>query len=114
MKSTQNILIGARHRINPNDVILLTADINYTQIYCVNGCKLTVATTLKTLEQRFSDCTEFFRTHKSYLINLNFIKSSDLISNKGFIQMKNDYRVTISRRKKRAFKERISIIFETI
>lgn len=113
MKTFQNILIGARRTVNPKDVILLTADENYTQIYFSNGVKVTVATTLKILEKRFSN-SDFFRTHKSYLINLNYIKSSDLITDKGFIQMANGYRVMISRRKKRAFQAKISTISETI
>lgn len=108
------IPMGGRQNANPQEIMLMQADENYTKVYFSNGQKLTVATTLKTLKQRFLDCTEFFRTHKSFLINLNYVKNLDLISNKGFIQMKNDYRVIISRRKKRAFRERIVTIFETI
>jgi DNA-binding LytR/AlgR family response regulator len=109
MKTDHNISIGGRRSISPHDVILMTADINYTQVYFLNGCKLTVATSLKILEKRFTDCcSEFFRTHKSYLINLNYVKQFDTTGDEIFVQMQNDYRVVVSRRKKRAFTNKIS------
>ncbi len=114
MKTAQNIPIGSRRTISPNEVILLTADINYTRVYFLNGAKMTVATPLKELEKRFAQCTEFFRTHKSFLVNINYIKNYDSDGNESYVQMKNDYRVTVSRRKKRAFIERILTISQNI
>lgn len=111
MKTAHNISIGARRTISPQDVILLTADINYTQVYLLNGAKMTVATPLKELEKRFAKCSEFFRTHKSYLININYIKQYDTTGTEVFVQMNNDYRVVVSRRKKEAFKHRIMEIW---
>ena len=108
METLNLIPIGSRRRISPDDIIFLTADVNYTQILLADGSKMTVATTLKILEKRFSTCAEFFRTHKSYLININFIKSFDISGEEEFVQMKNGYRVIISRRKKKAFLERLN------
>ena len=110
MKTTPSILIGARRTIKPQDVILFTADINYTQVYFCNGRKLIVATPLKIIEKRFAECSEFFRTHRSYLINLNYVKQFASIRNELFVQMENDYRVAVSRRKREAFKHRILAI----
>ncbi len=110
MTTTNYVLIGGRKTINPKDVILLEADENYTQIHFVNGAKITVATTLKRLEERFSGCIEFFRTHKSYLINLNYIKQISNLGGEVHVKMRNDYKVTISRRKKCAFCDRLSAI----
>lgn len=110
MQTTHRIPIGARRTVNPQDVVLLSADENYTQVYFSNGIKLTVATSLKILEKRFANCTEFFRTHKSFLVNINYIKNYNSNGCETYFQMKNDVRVVVSRRKKRAFKERILTI----
>jgi two-component system LytT family response regulator len=108
MKTIRNILIGGRQQISPREIILLTADNNYTQVHFSNGQKVTVATCLKVLEKRFSICPEFFRTHKSYLINLSFIKKLGVSDHEPFVQMQNDYRVLVSRRKKNAFFRKVN------
>lgn len=97
------IPMGGRQNANPQEIMLMQADENYTKVYFSNGRQLTVATTLKTLEQRFSDCSEFFRTHKSYLINLNYIDQFYNTKDEAFIQMNNGYRVEIARRRRTAF-----------
>lgn len=99
----KTVLMGGRQNANPEDIILLQANENYTDVVFKNGRKLTVATTLKILEKRFSDCSEFFRTHKSFLINLNYIDQLCSTPQKTFVQMNNGYRVEIARRRKSAF-----------
>jgi DNA-binding LytR/AlgR family response regulator len=107
MYPTQNIPMGGKQNANPQEIILLQADINYTQVYLSNGLKITVATPLKELEKRFAICTDFFRTHKSFLINLNYIKNYESKGCEVFVQMKNGFQVEVSRRKKTAFKRRV-------
>jgi DNA-binding LytR/AlgR family response regulator len=104
MKNINQIPIGSRRRILPQEVMLLTADVNYTKVFLSDGRRMTVSTTLKILENRLAECADFFRTHKSYLINLNYIKSFDSSSNEPFIEMQNGFRVSVSRRKKMALK----------
>jgi DNA-binding LytR/AlgR family response regulator len=108
------IPMGGRYNANPQEIMLMQADENYTKVYFSNGQKLTVATTLKILEQRFADCLEFFRTHKSYMVNIRYIKNFDTNRRDVFMLMNNGYRFEVSRRKKRAFKERISTISQNI
>lgn len=105
--SRKNILVGSRQRHTANEIMLLLANVNYTEIHFANGHKTMVATTLKTLEQRFSTSGNFFRTHKSSLINLNYIKAYDNLIADDYVEMKNDFRVAISRRRKLAFEERL-------
>jgi DNA-binding LytR/AlgR family response regulator len=107
---TQPISIGGRQTVLPDEVVFLSADINYTLLYLSNGKKLLVATTLKILEDRFASNQLFFRTHKSFLVNLNKIKSYKSKENDGGLYMMNDYKITISRRKKFEFERRISNI----
>lgn len=107
MEIANRILLGSRRSISPQEVILLTAHANYTQVYLSGRRELTVATTLKTLEKRFAACSDFFRTHKSYLINLNFIKHYNASGEEAFVQMENGYRVAVSRRKRGAFHRKV-------
>jgi two-component system, LytTR family, response regulator len=102
------IAVGAWYNAKANQVIFLQAYRNYTQIYLANGCKMTVAICLKELEKRFAICQDFFRTHKSFLINLNYIKNCTMQRNEIFIEMKNGYRVEVSRRKKMALRKRMN------
>jgi two-component system LytT family response regulator len=101
------ILIGSGRSSYPQEIILLQADVNYTNVLFSNGRKLTVATTLKILEKRLAECSTFFRTHKSYLINLNYIKNYHSIGEETFVEMKNDYRAVVSRRRKTAFIKKV-------
>jgi DNA-binding LytR/AlgR family response regulator len=69
----QYIHIGGRLEVTPQEVVLLQADVNYTIVHFSNGKKAIVATPLKTLESRFS-AFDFYRTHKSFLVNLKCVK----------------------------------------
>ena len=97
--SLENVHIGAWKDVCPHDVMFLVADVNYTKIYFNDGRKMTVATSLKELENRFNT-PEFFRIHKSYLVNLHFVKEI----NRDTIRMSNNVNVSLARRRKTAFK----------
>jgi DNA-binding LytR/AlgR family response regulator len=100
LNTPENVHIGAWKDVCPHQVMLLQADVNYTKIYFNDGKKMTVATSLKELENRFNT-PEFFRIHKSYLVNLHFIEEF----NRDTIRMSNNLNVTLARRRKTAFKE---------
>jgi two-component system LytT family response regulator len=55
-------------------IIYCAADENYTKIYTVRGDAILVSRTLKVVEEMLPP-EYFFRIHKSYLINMNFVKS---------------------------------------
>lgn len=108
-KIETNIHIGGRKEVCPEEVVLIVADINYTQIYLIDGSRAIVATTLKELEKRFSHQPNFFRTHKSFLINLNFVANYQTIDH-NYIEMSNEKKVMVSRRKKMVLQYRIQNI----
>ncbi len=106
--NTQNHLsISTWKAAQPKDIVLLHADVNYTNILFANGRKMIVATTMKKIEERLERSNMFFRTHKSYMVNLKYIKHIDYLHTEDFIEMQNDYRVLISRRRKLAFNNRV-------
>ncbi len=99
-----SILIGGRKSINPEEVIRLQADINYTRVFLTDGKKILVATTLKEIENRFSAFPKFVRINKSVIINLDCIKKID---NEQII-FQNGEICKPSRRRKKAFFEIIN------
>lgn len=98
---TNEIHIGGRKKILPQNVVLLEADQNYTRLYMIDGDQLLVATTLKILENRFSNHQNFFRSHRSHVLNLNHLLKYDELSKQ--IIMKNQKVVVLSRRRTRNF-----------
>lgn len=109
MPSPKLIYIGAYHYCKPEDIVLLKGNINYTDIYFANGRKLTVATTLKTLEKRLETNQEYCRTHKSFIINLKHLKKLGVINRLYVAEMLNGLVAGISKRKTPLLKLRLSI-----
>ncbi len=93
-------LVGKKS-VSPENVILLKADANYTEVFLRGGESIILSKTLKELEKRFVNFS-FFRTHKSYLVNLNYIER--FCPHEGqFIGLKGNIIAELSRRKKTDF-----------
>ena len=84
-----------------NDVVYLEANSNYTNIYFNNKTKIIASKTLKEFEELLPEDI-FFRTHHSYLINLNYIKRY-IKGDGGQIELQNGIYVDLARRKKEEF-----------
>lgn len=56
-----------------NDIIYCEGDQNYTKIHLVNDEQILVTKTLKFIEDLLPS-TIFFRIHKTYLVNLNYVE----------------------------------------
>jgi two-component system LytT family response regulator len=89
--------------IEPDEIIRCESDSNYTHIFLGNGKKITVAKTLKEVEENIAG-SPFFRIHQSHLININHV--AKFIKGDGaYVVMKDGTSITISRNKKEAFME---------
>lgn len=99
---TNLISIGGWKKVNPAEVLFLSADNNYTFVMFEDGNKILVATTLSILEKRFIATNFFYRTHRSFLVNLQYIETIE--ENK--VVLKNKTSVLVSRRKKEVLWER--------
>ena len=99
MENLNHNIISSTNGISPEEIIFLSADVNYTCIHFSNGRKTTYARTLKSIEGQFANIG-FFRTHKSYLVNLQFFKEVHWDKTNPFMILSNDYRVSIARRKR--------------
>jgi two-component system LytT family response regulator len=107
MKTANRILISPKRSISPEEVVLLVAEVNYTKVYFSNGRKTILPITLKTLEEQFNE-RGFFRTHKSYLVNLLYFKEVNWNKANPFILLSNDFRASISRRKRTSLRMKLS------
>jgi two-component system, LytTR family, response regulator len=58
--------------VDTKEIIRLEADSNYTQFILTNDKKVISSKTLKTYEELLS-VHDFFRIHKSHIINLNLV-----------------------------------------
>ncbi|HAY71866.1 MAG TPA: DNA-binding response regulator [Saprospirales bacterium] len=88
------------------DVIYFEADGNYTLLHLNTKEKLTATRTLGDFD-KILEGTRFFRIHKSYLINLNYLKGFSNYQGT-FAEMQNGAKLHISRRKIIDFKNVVS------
>jgi two-component system, LytTR family, response regulator len=89
--------------VAPNEIIRCESDSNYTHIFMTNGKKITIAKTLKEVEENING-GPFFRIHQSHLVNINHI-SKYLKGENAYVIMNDGTQIGISRNKKLAFLE---------
>jgi two-component system LytT family response regulator len=87
--------------VEMKDIILFEADGAYTNLYMNNGSKILVSKRLKFFEDILQDRTNFFRPHRSHLININYIKK--YIKGDNTIVMDNLVELSLSRDLKQDF-----------
>ena len=105
-ESPQIVLSDARglHVIKIEDIMYCIAEGNYTSIILNNQPQMVVSKNLKFFEEKLTQ-SNFFRIHKSNLINVHYLK---LLSNEGgHIVMSDGKTLSISRDKKRELLKRI-------
>lgn len=87
--------------LNTSEILFCEADMNYTKVITSNRDSFLSTKNLKEFEEML-DTEVFFRCHKSWLINLNFIKQYSRIDGTR-VQMTNDQWIDISVRKRDDF-----------
>jgi len=91
----------SREYINIADIIHIEGDTNYSKFYLTGKRTLLVSKTLKEFEEMLVN-HGFYRTHKSSLVNLNFVKR--IITKDGLsIEMSDNSIAMLSRRSKDDF-----------
>jgi two-component system, LytTR family, response regulator len=80
----------------PDEIMYLEAEGSYTRLHFINGKPLVASRVLKDFEEML-EVQGFIRTHKSFLVNMKFIRA---IHPDGFVELANETRVEISRRRK--------------
>lgn len=92
--------------IKVNNILYCTADRSYTFIYLKNKKSMLATRKIKEFENLLSTY-EFFRVHRSHLINLNYIEKY-YKGTGGYVVMSDGKALDVARRKKEEFLERLS------
>jgi two-component system, LytTR family, response regulator len=95
--------------LEPEQIVCLKADNTYTEIVLVDGSRLVVSRTLKNFEEALGDDPNFFRCHKSYIVNMVHVTQYNK-SDGGSILLRDKLEVSIAQDKVQEFLERVSFI----
>lgn len=86
-----------------SEILRCEADRAYCKFYLTNGSKITVSKALREFEDLLNECN-FFRVHKSNMVNLNHIKK--YVKGKGgYVVLSDESHVNVSVRKKEMLME---------
>ncbi len=87
--------------IQTKKIAYLEADGAYTRVWLTDGSKILVSKKLKFFEEVLDNKPNFFRSHRSYMINVNYIKKYS--KSDSVIVLENDQVIAISRERKQEF-----------
>jgi len=107
-KLTKLVLTTAQeyHIVEINDIVRCQADGYYTNVFLKSGERFLISKTLKDYEYLLEEYG-FIRLHHSHLVNINYIKTFKR-EDGGYIIMKDEKVIPVSRRKKPALLELLS------
>lgn len=91
--------------INMSDIIRCDSDGNYTYFILTGGKKIVSSRTLGEYESMFEG-ENFFRVHRSHLVNLEHVKKY-IKGEGGYVVLSDNSQVEVSRRKKNDFLEKL-------
>ncbi len=91
-----------------SDIIRLESDVNYTWFILSGGEKILASKTLKEFEEMLEDYN-FYRIHKSHLINLSHLQRY-IKGEGGSVVMSDNSEVDVSRRNKEGLMKRLQTI----
>ncbi|MPR33690.1 LytR/AlgR family response regulator transcription factor [Salmonirosea aquatica] len=103
---TSCIHIGGYAHVQPEEILFCRGDSNYTHVYFVKRRKMTVATTLGTLEDRLT-AEGFVRVNRSELVNRNHIENYDGHR----VTLSNGTMMPISRRRRKDVRQQLESAF---
>ena len=95
-----------------DDIICCVAKGRYTKVVTTSGKEFLLTRVLKDIENCLP-CEDFFRTHKSYLVNLNHITHYHN-NHETPITLINNTRIQLAKRRKQEFHRRINEMVQTI
>lgn len=84
--------------IELNEILFMKGDGAYTSFHFKNGTDFLSSRNLKQYEDILAENKDFFRCHKSYLININYV--SDIIKSDGnFVIVNEEHKLALSNEK---------------
>lgn len=92
--------------VEPAEIILLKADNSYTEVVLTTGEKLLASRILRNFEEALAAVPQFFRTHKSFIINTDYI-TEYVKSEGGYILLQGGHQASISPERVQEFMEKV-------
>jgi two-component system LytT family response regulator len=86
--------------LEPEEIIFIVSDGNYSTIYTTENKKIVVSKKLKEINALLPK-NLFFRVHNSYVINLKKVK--EFLKTEGYLILENNQKIPVSRQKKTEF-----------
>ena len=96
------------HVIPAHQIILLEAQGSYTRIVTINK-EILASRPLKEYDKQLEKMVPFYRSHHSYLVNLNFLERYDKINRE--LILDHGYKASVSIRKKDGL---MSLLFDRL
>lgn len=91
--------------IKVNEISHIDADGSYSKLFLVDGSNMLVSKKLKYFEELLSNQDNFYRIHRSHLINIEHVKKYN--RHESEITLENNLRLKVARDNKVEFEERI-------
>lgn len=86
--------------LESDEILYAESDGNYSTIFLTDGQKIVLTKKLKEVNELLPS-DSFFRIHNSYIINLNKIK--EFLKTDGYVVLKSNHKIPVSRQKKSDF-----------
>lgn len=93
--------------IETADIVYLEADGAYTDVWLKNGSKIVVSKKLRFFEEILDGRVNFFRSHRSFIVNINYLKKYNKGENA--LTLDNGKTIVISRDKKSEFEHQLKV-----
>jgi two-component system LytT family response regulator len=93
------------HFVHIHEIVRLQSDDNYTIFHLKSGSKIVASKTIKSFEGMFIPFN-FFRVHRSHIINLNYIQKF-IKGDAAHLIMDDGAKIEVSRRRKGAFSDKL-------
>lgn len=90
--------------IEPDEVLYIESDGNYSTIYLTNNKKFLLTKKLKEVCCLLPE-NQFFRIHNSYIVNMGKIK--EYLKTDGYVILENNIKIPVSRQRKSDFLEKL-------
>lgn len=104
-KSIKKIALPMSHGLTfvpLTEILYLEADGSYTHVFLKDGNKFLISKKIKDFEQTLNPDNRFFRTHRSFIVNLNYIRQY-VKQDGGHLVMENNAIIQIARDRKEEF-----------
>ena len=87
--------LGSIKFVDSSDILFFQGEGSYTKVFLLNDKPITLSKSLKNFETVLAEMPEFFRCHKSYIVNVRHI--SDYVkSDGGYLMVNKEHQIGVS------------------